>query len=208
MGHLANSCPNKEKLKLKKEEERLKHVKCFKYHDWGHLTLSCPTKQLVKQQENPQPKPQVEQKKTPQDQVKINNKDQVDDLKMMKKKRTRRCGKRARHPMHIQDAKMMSKNKIQEKMMKVAHIKCHSCATLGHLDSGCPNKFENKAQANNEKHQMSKKEKAQQKRRCYLCRKRGHMANSCPLGNILSLFQLMQILCLERMVMVPHWLLL
>jgi hypothetical protein len=30
---------------------------------------------------------------------------------------------------------------------------------------------------------MSKKEKAQQKRRCYLCRKRGHMANSCPLGN-------------------------
>ena len=116
MGHFANGCPNKEKLKLKKEEERLKHVKCFKYHDWGHLTLSCPTKQLVKQQENPQPKPQVEQKKTPQDQVKINNKDQVDDLKMMKKKRTRRCGKRARHPMHIQDAKMMSKNKIQEKM--------------------------------------------------------------------------------------------
>ena len=26
MGHLANGCPNKEKLKLKKEEERLKHV--------------------------------------------------------------------------------------------------------------------------------------------------------------------------------------
>ena len=45
-----------------------------------------------------------------------------------------------------------------------------------------------KAQANyekqgNEKHQMSKKEKAQQKRRCYLCRERGHMAYSCPLGN-------------------------
>ena len=30
VGHLANSCPNEEKLKLKKEEERLKHVKCFK----------------------------------------------------------------------------------------------------------------------------------------------------------------------------------
>ena len=30
---------------------------------------------------------------------------------------------------------------------------------------------------------MSKEEKAQQKRRCYLCRERGHMANSCPLGN-------------------------
>ena len=30
---------------------------------------------------------------------------------------------------------------------------------------------------------MSKEEKAQQKRRCYLCRERGHMAYSCPLGN-------------------------
>ena len=85
--------------------------------------------------------------------------------------------------MHIQDAKMMSKNKIQEKMKEVAHIKCHSCATLGHLASGCPNKFEKKAQANNEKqgngkHQMSKEEKAQQKRRCYLCREKGRMAYS------------------------------
>ena len=32
MGHLANGCPNKEKLKLKKEEKKLKHVKCFKCH--------------------------------------------------------------------------------------------------------------------------------------------------------------------------------
>ena len=30
---------------------------------------------------------------------------------------------------------------------------------------------------------MSKEEKAQSKRSCYLCRKRGHMAHSCPLGN-------------------------
>ena len=30
---------------------------------------------------------------------------------------------------------------------------------------------------------MSKEEKAQQKRRCYLCWERGHMANSCSLGN-------------------------
>ena len=30
---------------------------------------------------------------------------------------------------------------------------------------------------------MSTEEKAQQKRRCYLCRERGHMAHSCPLGN-------------------------
>ena len=184
MGHFANGCPNKEKLKLKKEEEKLKHVKCFKCRTWGHLTSMCPTKQLVKQQE-PQPKPQVEQEKAPQDQVKINHKNQVDDLKM-KKKRTRRSEKRARHPMHIEDAKMMSKNKIQEKIKKIAHIKCHSCATLGHLASGCPNKLEKKAQANNkkqgnEKHQIRKEEKAQQKRRCYLCQERGHMAYSCSL---------------------------
>jgi len=30
---------------------------------------------------------------------------------------------------------------------------------------------------------MCKEEKAQQKRRCYLCRERGHTANSCSLGN-------------------------
>ena len=154
MGHFANGCPNKEKLKLKKEEEKLKYVKCFKCRTWGHLTSMCPTKQLVKQQE-PQPKPQVEQEKAPQLQVKINHDDQVDDLKMMKK-RTRRGGKgRAMHPTHIQDAKMLSKKKIQEKNPH-AHIKCYYCAILGHLASGCPNKFEKKAQANNEKHQISK----------------------------------------------------
>ena len=31
---------------------------------------------------------------------------------------------------------------------------------------------------------MSKEEKAQAKRKCYSCRKRGHMAHSCPLGDI------------------------
>jgi len=35
----------------------------------------------------------------------------------------------------------------------------------------------------NEKQHMSKEEKAQSKRSCYLCRERGHMAHSCPLGN-------------------------
>ena len=30
---------------------------------------------------------------------------------------------------------------------------------------------------------MSKEERAQSKRNCYSCRERGHMANSCPLGN-------------------------
>ncbi|KAG0525329.1 hypothetical protein BDA96_06G046600 [Sorghum bicolor] len=151
MGHLAN-------------EERLKHVKCFKCRTWGHLTSMCPTKQLVKQQEEPQPKPQVEQEKKPQAQVKFNH---HGDL-MMKKKKTRRGG-RARHPIQIQDAKMMSKND-------------------GHFASKCPTKLEKKAQATfkrqgNEKQHMSKEENAQSKRSCYLCRERGHMAHSCPLGN-------------------------
>ncbi|OQU83412.1 hypothetical protein SORBI_3005G110565 [Sorghum bicolor] len=165
VGHLANGCPNKEKLKKMKEKERLKHVKCFKCRTWGHLTSMCPTKKLVKQQEEPQPKPQVEQEKSPQAQVKINHHD--DDL-MMKKKKTR-SGGRARHPMQIQDAKMMSKDD-------------------GHFASRCPTKLEKKAQATfkrqgNEKHNMSKEEKAQAKRMCYSCRERGHMAHSCPLGN-------------------------
>ena len=52
VGHLANGCPNIEKLKKMKEEERLKLVKCFKCCTWGHLTSMCPTKQLVKQLES------------------------------------------------------------------------------------------------------------------------------------------------------------
>jgi hypothetical protein len=53
----------------------------------------CPTKKLVKQQEEPQPKPQVEQEKTPQVQVKINH--EGGDL-MMKKKKTRRVEKQVK----------------------------------------------------------------------------------------------------------------
>ncbi|OQU91929.1 hypothetical protein SORBI_3001G261565 [Sorghum bicolor] len=163
MGHLANDCPNKEKLKKIKEEERLKHVKCFKCRTWGHLTLMCPTKQLVKQQVKPQPKPQVEQEKTSQAQVKFNH-----HSDLMMKKKTRRGG-RARHLMQIQDAKMMCKN-------------------VGHFASKYPTKLDKKAQATfkrqgNEKEHMSKEEKAQSKRSCYLCRERKHMAHSCPLGN-------------------------
>ncbi|KAG0520804.1 hypothetical protein BDA96_08G105600 [Sorghum bicolor] len=170
VGHLANGCPNIEKLKKMKEEERLKHVKCFKCRTWGHLTSMCPTKQLVKQE------------KTPQAQVKIYH--DGDDL-IMKKKKTRRGG-RARHPMQIQDAKMMSKN--QDKKKAYAHIMCFECKNEGHFASRCPTKLEKKAQATlkrqgNEKQHMSKEEKAQSKRSCYLCRKRGHMAYSCPLGN-------------------------
>ncbi|KAG0529790.1 hypothetical protein BDA96_05G127400 [Sorghum bicolor] len=141
VGHLANGCPNKEKLKKMKEKERLKHIKCFKCRTWGHLTSMCPTKQLVKQQEEPQSKPQVEQEKTPQAQVRINH--DGDDL-MKKKKKTRR-GRRARHPMQIQDAKMMSNN--EDKKKAYAHIKCFECKDNGHFASRCPTKLEKKAQA-------------------------------------------------------------
>ena len=101
----------------------------------------CPTKQLVKQEVKPQPKPQVEKEKTPQEQIKINHED-IGDL-MMKKKKTRRGG-RARHPMLIQDAKMMSKD--QEKR-DLAHIKCYTCEDMGHFASRCPTKLEKKIQA-------------------------------------------------------------
>jgi hypothetical protein len=41
VGHLHQTCPNVEKLKLKKEEERLKR-KRFKCHTWGSLYLNVP----------------------------------------------------------------------------------------------------------------------------------------------------------------------
>jgi len=50
----------------------------------GHLTSMCPTKQLVNHQVKPQPKPQVEQEKKPQAQVKIYHED-GGDMGMMKK---------------------------------------------------------------------------------------------------------------------------
>ena len=77
----------------------------------------------MKQQEEPQPKPQDEQEKTPQEQIKINHKD-GGDLMIKKKNKTRRGGK-ARHPMQPQDAKMMSKNEDEKKVY--AHIKCFKC---------------------------------------------------------------------------------
>ena len=176
MGHLASSCLNKEKLKLKKEEERLKHVKCFKCCTWGHLTLMCPTKKLMKQQE-PQPKPQDEQEKKPQAQVQVNHEDGAD---MGKKKKITRRGGRRRHQMQNQDANIVRKN--QKVKNDHAHIKCFKCEDIGHFASKCPNKLAKKAQAtqerqSNEKHHMSKEEKAQSKRKCYSCRERGHMAN-------------------------------
>jgi hypothetical protein len=166
MGHLANSCLNKEKLKLKNEEERLKYVKCFKYCSRNHLTLMCRTKQLVKQQEEPQPKPQVEQEKKPQDQIQVNHENGGEMGK--KKKKTRRGGKR-RHQMRNQDVKQVSKNQYKKK--DLAHIKCYKCGDMGHFASRCPTRLEKKAQAilerqGNEKHNMSKEEKAQSKRKC------------------------------------------
>ena len=125
VGHLANTCPNKEKLKEMKEE-RLKHVKCFKCHTWGHLTSMFPTKQLVKQQVKPQLESQDEQEKKPQTQIKINHEDSGD---LMIKKKTRRGGQareRAMRPRMNQDAKQMSKNK-EDKMEKIAHMRCYSC---------------------------------------------------------------------------------
>ena len=123
----------------------------------------CPTKQLVKQLEEPQPKPQVEQEKTPQEQIKINHEDSGD--LMMKKKKTRRGG-RARHPMLDQDAKMMSKTQDEKKVY--AHIKCFKCEDNGHFDSKCPSKLKKKAQVTHErqgngKHHMSRKKRLNQR---------------------------------------------
>ena len=143
----------------------------------------CPTKQLVKQQEEPQPKLQVEQEIKPQVQIQVNHENGGDMGKKMKK--IRRGGK-VRHLMLIQDAKMMSKD--QEKR-DLAYINCYTCEDMGHFASRCPTKLEKKIQAKlkrqgNEKQHMSKEGKAQSKRKCYSCRERGHMANSCSLGNI------------------------
>ena len=141
------------------QEEKISPFMCYRCHDMGHLAKYCPTK-----------KPQVEPKAKPQVQVKINHQD--GDLGM-KKKKTRRGGKaKARHPMQTQDAKMMSKTQDEKKAY--AHIKCFKCESMGHFASKCPNKLEKKAQAKkekqgNEKHNMSKEEKAQAKKKCYSC---------------------------------------
>ena len=133
VGYLANGCPNEEKLKLKKK--MLKHVKCFKCRTWDHLTSMCPTKKVVKQQVKSQPRPQVEQEETPQDQIKINHEDGGN---LMKKKKKKRRSGMARHQKLDQDAKMMSKNQDEKKVH--AHIKCFKCRIWGHLTSMYPTK--------------------------------------------------------------------
>jgi hypothetical protein len=81
---------NKSKIKnmKKQEQKKLSHFVCFKCHEMGHPAKFCPTKK-------PKMRPQDE-KKTPQEQVKINHKDSGE--LMMKKKKIRR-GERARHLM-------------------------------------------------------------------------------------------------------------
>ena len=81
----------------------------------------------------------------------------------------------------------MSKNQIEKR--DFSHIKWFKCEVMGHFALKYPIKLEKKAQAiherqGNEKHHMSKEEKAQAKRKCYSCQERGHMAHSCPLGDI------------------------
>jgi hypothetical protein len=150
------------KIMKKQDAKKLSQLMCYRCHEMGHIAKCCPTK-----------KPQVEPKAKPQAQIKINHEDGGD--LMIKKKKTRRGG-RARHPMQIQDAKMMSKNQIKKR--DLAHIKCYKCRDMGHFASECPNKLEKKAQVTherqgNEEHHMSKEGKAQLKRRCYSCRGKG-----------------------------------
>jgi hypothetical protein len=66
---------------------------------------------------------------------------------------------------------------------------------MGHFASWCPIKLEKKAQVTherqgNEKQYKSKEEKVLTKRNCYSCRERGHMTNSCPLGNTSKLISI------------------
>jgi hypothetical protein len=88
----------------------------------------------------------------------------------MGKKKTRRGGRKSRSSKDL------------------THIKCFEYKNEGHFTLEYPTKLEKMAQAKekrqgNEKQHMSKEEKAQSKRVCYSCRERGHIADSCPLGN-------------------------
>jgi hypothetical protein len=135
----------------KQDANKLSQLMCYRCHEVEHIAMCCPTK-----------KSQVETKAKPQAQVKINHEDDDDLMKKKKKKKTKRGG-RARHPIQIQDVKMMSKNQNEKKVH--AHIECFKCEDMGHFASGCPTKLQKKIQATregqgNEKQHMSKEEKA------------------------------------------------
>ena len=160
----------------------------------------CPTKQLMNQQVEPQPKPQA--------QVQVNHEDGTN---MGKKKKITRRGGRRRHHNQDHDAIIVSKN--QKLKNDNAHIKDFKCEDIGHFASKCPNKLEKKDQATqerqgNEKHHMSKEEKTQFKRQCYLYRERRHMAYSCPFGNNSKSISIDANIMLRKDGMVPHLLLL
>ena len=183
---------DKGKKVIKQQEKKLSHFICYRCHEMGHFSKNCSSK---KPHVKPQAKPQVE---TSQVKDKISHKD--GDLGK-KNKKTRRGGKaRVRHPTLIHVAKIVSKNQDEKK--DLAHIKCFKCNDMGHIASRCPTKLEKKIQANlkrqgNEVHHISKKEKAQLKKRCYSCRERGYMAHSCPLCEKSNLFQLVMIMCIK-----------
>ncbi|KAG0520720.1 hypothetical protein BDA96_08G098700, partial [Sorghum bicolor] len=168
----------KEKMTKGKRKREDKACQVLQVSHLGHLTSMCPTKQLVKQQVKPQSKPQVEQEKKPKAQVKFNH---HGDL--MKKKRRKQEGWKSK----ASNANPRCQDHEQEsdrKSLCSHHV--FECKNEGHFASRCPTKLEKKAQATlkkqgNEKQHMSKEEKAQSKRSCYLCRERGHMAHSCPL---------------------------
>jgi hypothetical protein len=173
--NLSNKLESKGKGKNKKmQEENISHFMCYRCHDMGHLAKYCPTKRA-----------QVEPKEKSQNRVQVNYQD--GDLGMMMMMKKTRGGKsRARHHTPNQDSQKMSK--IQDEKNDHSHIKYFKCKYMRHFASRCPTKIENKIQAKlkrqgNEKQHIRKEEKVQSKRVCYSCWERGHMANSCPLGN-------------------------
>jgi len=113
--------PQQKEAQVEERRKEAQACQVLQVPHLGNLTSMCPTKQLVMPQVKPQAKPQVK----PQEQNKINHEDDVNMRK--KKKRTRRGGRaRAMCSRMNQDAKQVRKIK-EDKMEKVAHIKCHNC---------------------------------------------------------------------------------
>ncbi|KAG0537764.1 hypothetical protein BDA96_03G175900 [Sorghum bicolor] len=151
------------KGKRNQEREKLSLFMCYRCHEVGRLANGCPNKEKLK---------------------KMKEEERLKHVKCFKCRTwghlTSMCPtkKLVRH-----QVKPQQKPQVEQKKKPQAQ-----CKNDGHFASKCPTKLEKKAQATlkrqgNEKQHMSKEEKAQSKRSCYLCRERGHMAHSCPLGN-------------------------